>query len=177
MVVRKPLYGIPEAGTHWWATYNKHHQDKLGMQTSSYDPCLLITTTKEAFGLVGMQTDDTLILGDEKFAEKEDGELKRAELTAKPTDVLSSEMPLISNGGILRSEGENILLRQKGQGQKIKQVDPESPDRTTEYRKQRARGAYLATTCQPEACCDLSMAAQHQNPSDAEISDLNKRLQ
>jgi hypothetical protein len=62
IIVRKPLYGIPEAGTHWWATYYKHHKEKLLMTTSSYDPCLLITTKKEAFGVVGMQTDDTLFL-------------------------------------------------------------------------------------------------------------------
>ncbi|KAI0994535.1 hypothetical protein K3495_g13645 [Podosphaera aphanis] len=43
MVVRKPLYGIPEAGTHWWATYHKHHRENLGMEPSTYDPCLLIT--------------------------------------------------------------------------------------------------------------------------------------
>ena len=25
MVVLKPPYGIAEAGTHWWATYSRHH--------------------------------------------------------------------------------------------------------------------------------------------------------
>ena len=25
MIVRRPLYGIPEAGTHWWAIYHKHY--------------------------------------------------------------------------------------------------------------------------------------------------------
>ncbi|KAI0994429.1 hypothetical protein K3495_g13753 [Podosphaera aphanis] len=54
MVVRKPLYGIPEAGTHWWATYNKHHREKLGMESSTYDPCLLITKHIGLFGIVGV---------------------------------------------------------------------------------------------------------------------------
>lgn len=177
MVVRKPLYGIPEAGTHWWATYNKHHREKLGMQTSSYDPCLLITTTKDAFGIVGMQTDDTLILGDDNFARIEDEELHKAKLSAKPTEALSYETPLIFNGGILRTEGDDIILAQKGQGKKIRPVDPKADTRTADYREQRARGAYLATTCQPEALFDLSVAAQHQEPSDAEIAILNKRLE
>jgi len=26
MVVLKPLYGIAEAGTYWWATYSKYHK-------------------------------------------------------------------------------------------------------------------------------------------------------
>ena len=64
MVVLKPLYGVAEAGTHWWATYFKHHREKLHMTTSTYDLCLLITTTKERFAIVGMQTDDTLGLLD-----------------------------------------------------------------------------------------------------------------
>jgi hypothetical protein len=29
--VIKPLYGIAEAGVHWWATYHKHHCENLGM--------------------------------------------------------------------------------------------------------------------------------------------------
>ncbi|KAI0995534.1 hypothetical protein K3495_g12645, partial [Podosphaera aphanis] len=45
-----------------------------------------------------------------------------------------------------------------------------------EYRAQRARGAYIASVCQPEACFDLSSAAQHQNPSQINIEALNKRL-
>jgi hypothetical protein len=28
MIVRKPLYGIPEPGTHWRATYPKHLKKK-----------------------------------------------------------------------------------------------------------------------------------------------------
>jgi hypothetical protein len=41
--VMKPLYGIAEAGLHWFATYIRHHQEKLAMASSAYDPCLLIT--------------------------------------------------------------------------------------------------------------------------------------
>jgi hypothetical protein len=63
MRVVKPLYGIAEAGVHWWNTYHKHHREKLHMQTSTFDPCLLISTGgKDDFAIVGMQTDDTLLL-------------------------------------------------------------------------------------------------------------------
>ncbi|KAI1003566.1 hypothetical protein K3495_g4640 [Podosphaera aphanis] len=69
MVVLKALCGIPEAGTHWWTTYMDHHMKELGMKPSNYDPCLLIEN-KNLFGLVGMQTDDTSILGEIGFSEK-----------------------------------------------------------------------------------------------------------
>jgi hypothetical protein len=55
MVVVKSLYSIAEAGTHWWATYSNHHKIKLSMETSTYDPCLLISTSdSEGFGIVGI---------------------------------------------------------------------------------------------------------------------------
>ncbi len=179
MIILKPLYGIPEAGTHWWATYHKHHKKKLHMMTSSYDPCLLLTTSKEAFGIVAMQTDDTLILGDKVFIRKEDVELKKAKLTAKPAEKLSYDNPLMFNGCTIRLNELDINVTQKQQGNKIKLVDMNAPqeERNQQYKEQRARGAYIATICQPEASYDLSIAAQHQDPTDAEINALNKRLQ
>ena len=42
--------------------------------------------------------------------------------------------------------------------------------------EQRARGAYIATVCQPEAAFDLSTAAQYQEPGRDEIRALNTRL-
>ena len=101
MVVLRPLYGIPEAGTHWWATYHNHHKEKLSMTTSTYDPCFLITTGKEAFRIVGIQTDDTLILASEEFLALEDRELSKANFLAKPKEALTPEDPLIFNGYVL----------------------------------------------------------------------------
>jgi hypothetical protein len=48
------------------------------MTTLSYDPCLLITTKKEAFRVVGMQIDNTLFLASDEFAALEDSELQKA---------------------------------------------------------------------------------------------------
>jgi hypothetical protein len=84
------------------------------METSLYDLCLLITTSKDAFRVVGMQTDDTLILGDNNFVKLKQDELEKAKLSAKPVDTLSYDTPLIFNGGILRTEGDDIILVQKG---------------------------------------------------------------
>ena len=55
-------------------------------------------------------------------------------------------------------------------------MDPKLTTRKDQYREQRARGAYIAMICQPEATFDLSMAAQHQEPTDADIAALNKRI-
>ncbi|KAI0996915.1 hypothetical protein K3495_g11268 [Podosphaera aphanis] len=173
----KPLYGIPEAGTHWFKTYHKHHTEKLSLETSIFDPCLLITNSvTKSFGIVGMQTDDTLFLGDEEFAKSENEELIKASFKAKPVETLSQETPLIFNGGKLIKDVRNIIFIQKGQGSRIELVDPKSSSYRQDFLVQRARGAYLSTICQPEAAFDLSVAAQHQNPSAENIDQLNKYL-
>ena len=65
--VIRPLYGIPEAGNHWFKTYHTHHAKKLNMDQSTYDPCLLHMndSTTAAFGIIGL---DTLILANPSFA-------------------------------------------------------------------------------------------------------------
>jgi hypothetical protein len=50
-------------------------------------------------------------------------------------------------------------LRQKEQGKKLKTVNSKAEDAQYKYREQRARGAYIATICQPKATFDLSVIA------------------
>ena len=94
MKVIKPLYGIPEAGAHWFNTYHTHHINKLSMMESTYDSCLLYTDGNDkGFGVVGLQTDDTLILANDIFAAAEEKELKEAKLLAKDREKLTSTPP------------------------------------------------------------------------------------
>ncbi|KAI0994966.1 hypothetical protein K3495_g13214, partial [Podosphaera aphanis] len=84
--------------------------------------------------------------------------------------------PTLLHGGTLSlSKSGGINLQSKGQAKNIKLVD-DKREGQPEYRAQRARGAYIASLCQPEACFDLSVAAQQQNPAVKEIEALNKRL-
>lgn len=146
------------------------------MVPSSYDECLLHTNREDSFGVVGMQTDDTLILGDDAFIQREDTELRRAGLQAKPVIELSPENPLEFNGCTLSMYDDHIRLTQKGQGKKLELVDLASRTKFEDYRQQRARGAYISSICQPEAAFDLCTAAQHQEPSYEEIKMLNSRV-
>src|ERR1700721_3447884 len=93
------------------------------MSMSLYNLCLLIIITKGMVGAIRMQTDNTIILSDDKFAELEENKLKKAKLIAKPKEKLTSDTLLLFNSYILSLEGKNIHLRQKGQGKKIQLVD------------------------------------------------------
>ncbi|KAM4064454.1 cwf18 domain containing protein [Hirsutella rhossiliensis] len=162
--VIKPLYGIAEAGVHWFRTYQQHHLEKLDMSTSTYDSCLLISNTgPDTLGIVGMQTDDTLILGTNNFSTREEEELQKAEFRSKPKTDITYGTTVDFNGARLTS--------------KMTTIDPKAIDRHQRYVEERARASYIASIAQPEASFDVSVAAQVQTPEDKDYAILNKRLQ
>ncbi|KJZ69915.1 hypothetical protein HIM_10700 [Hirsutella minnesotensis 3608] len=177
--VIKPLYGIAEAGVHWFRTYQQHHLKNLDMSTSTYDSCLLITNTgPNTFGIVGMQTDDTLMLGTDSFSAREEEKLEEAQFRAKPKTSMTPGTTVDFNGAKLTLlDIGSLSLQQKGQAAKIATIDPKAFDHSQRYVEQRARGSYIASICQPEASFDVSIAAQAQTPDDNDCKALNKRLQ
>ena len=184
--VLKPLYGVPEAGNHWFKTYHSHHVQQLHMDQSTYDPCLL--QSNKPFGIVGLQTDDTLFLADKTFAEAEQNELRKAKFMAKEREQLTVDTPLKFNGGLIQLVSDGITLTQERQCKNLSPISTKLATSTgsrgatrtltpkDQYIAQRARGAYIASVCQPEASFDLSFAAQVINPSEGDAKDLNKRL-
>ena len=102
-------------------------------------------------------------------------------------------MPIKFNGGQIKLDNSDnsILLTQERQCQNLrlvalkKAIDitssrgevRQSVTPKDQYIAQRARGAYIATVCQPEAAFDLSFAAQVVNPKEENAKQLNKRLQ
>ena len=189
--VVKPLYGIPEAGNHWFKTYHKFHKEKLKMTCSTYDACLLHCNNKnDGFGIIAMQTDDTLMLADDRFAKREEHEIEAASILCKPRQQLTPSTPLKFNGAIISEDGQGITLTQERTLKRIQLINDQPIDIVSsrgklrkdvstyeQYVSQRALGAYAASMSQPEAAFDLSYAAQTTSPEKADIDALNKRLQ
>jgi hypothetical protein len=75
-----------------------------------------------------MQTDNTLILRSKEFDTIEKEELTKAKFSAKPKELLFPETLLIFNGCILTQKEEDIELRQKKQGKKLKTVNSKAKD-------------------------------------------------
>lgn len=194
--VLKPLYGIPESGNHWFMTYHNFFEKDCGMQISTFDPCLLYagTPNDESFGVLGLQVDDTLFVAGTKFAAVEEEQLKKAGFLAKPREELSADKPMKFNGGfITKHKDGSILLNQQNQCENLSLITDKSKDLTSargevrslvsprdQYVAQRARGAYVATVCQPEASFDYSFAAQNFEPGEEgekkAVKLLNKRI-
>ncbi|XP_044716542.1 polyprotein [Hirsutella rhossiliensis] len=126
------------------------------METSSFDPCLLITANniadKDLFGIAALQTDDTFIVGTDAFLKIEEKELC---FKAKPKrfSKKAEGQAQTSRRSIFRHQvGIRIMLL-------------------------NAPGAYIASICQPEATYDCSVAAQAQEPVNTDFKALNKRIE
>ena len=158
------------------------------MNQSTYDPCLLYSN--KPFGVVGLQTDDTLFLADQDFAKQEQIQLQKAGFMAKDREQLQQGKDLKFNGAVVHIEDTNITLTQARQCQNLQQVVKTEATTTSsrgatrkglttkeQYVAQRARGAYIASVCQPEAAFDLSVAAQAKEPTETDIKALNTRIQ
>jgi len=189
--VLKPLYGIPEAGNHWFNTYHRYHTDDLRLTQSTFDPCLLFTDSPVGFAIIRLQTDDTLFLTDTKFAIHEEKELQKIKFMAKNREKLTHLSALSFNGGKIKLEPDNVItLTQERQYRNLNPVNVKPVDLTSSRGKirtavtpkdqfiaQRARGSYIASVCQPEATFNLSFAAQVINLTEEDAKHLNKRLQ
>ena len=62
---------------------------------------MLYYTKDNQFGIVGLQTDDTLFLANSKFADAKESNLQKAHFLAKEREVLSKNKPLKFNGGLI----------------------------------------------------------------------------
>ncbi|EED20822.1 hypothetical protein TSTA_040160 [Talaromyces stipitatus ATCC 10500] len=146
---------------------------QLAMETSTYDPCLLhYRDPKQGFGIIGMQTDDTLIVADEAFAIREEEQIKRANILCKPREQLITSKPLRFNGAVITEDAQDHpsdIVNSRGKIRKNASL-------YEQYVAQRALGAYIASVSQPEASFDLSFAAQATQPDEEDIKALNKRL-
>jgi hypothetical protein len=106
--VVKPLYGVPEAGNHWFKTYYSHYLNELAIEQSTYDPCLLYSNYP--FSIVSLQTDDTLFVGDDDFAKVEHLKLQEANFLAKERKRLITDYNLKFNRGIICTDSTGITL-------------------------------------------------------------------
>ena len=198
----KPLYGVSETGVHWFNIYHKHHIEKLAMQQSTYDSCLLYTN-KKGFGIVKLQIDDTLILKNETFANAENFHLHEIKFFAKDRDQFIFQHPIKFNDVHIKQEKSQFFFQENSQEnsqtfylnqerlcKNLRLIESKPSDLTSardvirksvafenQYVTQRARGAYIATLNQFEATFDFSFAAQVINPQKNDAKRLNKRIQ
>jgi hypothetical protein len=75
------------------------------------------------FSITGIQTDDILIICSSEFFAKEEEKIKKAAFRAKPKARLAKGFPMKFNEARLTLESDQLYLRPKSQGKKLKLVD------------------------------------------------------
>lgn len=108
--IERPLYGIPEAGLHWFRTYHNHHCKKLQLHAATHDTCFLFSqhgmsqdsiSSQLPRGFTCLQTDDTATVGNAEF-------IKIEESFSSTFDCKKATH--LSNGGKIQFNGANIHL-------------------------------------------------------------------
>jgi len=64
-----------------------------------YNPCLLYSN--KPFGIVSLQTNNTLFLADNTFIEAKQSELYKAKFIAKEREQLTANIPVKFNRGLI----------------------------------------------------------------------------
>ena len=80
------------------------------MTTSIFDPYFLIITTETPFGIVGIQTNNIIILGDNQFLALKEDELVKVNLIVKLKEKLNLITLLLFNRYILSLNEDSITL-------------------------------------------------------------------
>ena len=109
--VVKLLYSIAKVENYCFATYLNHYKEKLSIEMSFYDLCLLITKADdENFGIAGLQTDNTFNIGIKAFMNKEEVEITEAKFKAKSQIILETGASRNFNGCRMTIEAESIMI-------------------------------------------------------------------
>lgn len=67
LLALKPLYGIPESGLHWFATYQKYHDKELETSATTVDQCVLYLHYDDHLdGLIVLQVGHSFGFGSER---------------------------------------------------------------------------------------------------------------
>jgi hypothetical protein len=93
------LYRVSEARNHWFKTYYAYYVKNLNITQLTYNPCLLYSN--KLFGIVGLQTDNTLFLIDKTFTDIKKNKLYKTKFIAKEQKRLTTVTPLKFNGAII----------------------------------------------------------------------------
>ena len=81
------------------------------MTTFIFNPCFLIITMGTSFRIIGIQTNNIIILRDDQFSALKEDELVKVNLITKPKKKLNLITLLFFNGCILSLNKDSITLR------------------------------------------------------------------
>jgi hypothetical protein len=160
LLARKPLYGVPESGLHWFLTYQGHHKNELDMKVSKADSCLLYRRTavdggkEETDGITILQVDDSFGHGSVSFLAREEIASKRFD--CKPRLLFEVNTTARFNGSTLVRAAHGYSMHQRDKLDKIRR-----PETQKDLVSVRAALQYIAGCTRPDvaSCVQLLSSA------------------
>lgn len=108
----KPLYGIPEAGLHWYLTYCAHHKEKHCMTQRKINPCVFFKpdSPNSVPTTIMLRIDDSLGCGSNAFLTLEDREIRQ--FLSEPREIFNSGKTIRFNGFQFSKRCETLVIKQ-----------------------------------------------------------------
>lgn len=123
LLFERPLYGINEAGLHWYRIYHTHYREKLSLSPAIHDPCFLYISLRMSpdfsnrslpRGFTCLQTDDMASAGNESFFSRASKMASRfvVRFHCKPTKVLENVGSITFKGVLISIDIGNYSIAQ-----------------------------------------------------------------
>lgn len=170
LLVKKPLYGIPESGLHWFLTYQSHYKQMLKMHETRGDKCMLYRHTEKFLdGLTILQVDDSFGHGSATFLDDEERESNK--FKCKPRDVILPGNSVQFNGVTIYSARPNHY----GIHQSDKMRSLQIPTNNQQLSSTRAQIQYIASCTRPDLSSSVQlMAAEMKDDSPTTYKKMEK---
>ncbi len=170
LLVRKPLYGIPESGLHWFLSFQGQHIKHLHMVPTKMDPCILSSRSNgEIDGICALQVDDVFGYGTDAFLDKEDKVISK--FKSKPRKILNPGEKIVFNGTTVKFEKDKSYRL----CQKEKLQDLTNATTPTEFHSTRAKLQYIGVMSRPDICAQTQLLSNGtSDPSNEDYKKLNK---
>lgn len=112
------LYGLLEAGVHWFRTYYRFQFECLRMNLADHDLCLLfflrlLESSSSSRGMTVLQTDDTLTITNTLFLQNDEKAYER--FLSKPLHVTQHKIPFFFNSLQITVRASSISLNEVSQ--------------------------------------------------------------
>jgi hypothetical protein len=174
----KSFYGTKEAGTYWSAAYSGDWKQKVGVTSSTLDPCFMTATCNQAkdapHGIAAILVDDTLITGNKHFAKAE--ELMHSNYNMRQTQTVTNGSQ-INFGGVQIGQDPDGTLRisEEAYIENLSNIKADLHNDIASVRTARGKVSWIATWTRPDAAFAMKLLSHEATKSCNDLNDYFKK--
>jgi hypothetical protein len=150
----KPLYGTKEAEKYWNEDYSRDWKQKVGVTSSTLDPCFMTETCNQAretpHGIAAILMDDTLMTDNKHFAKAEERRHSNYDMGQTLTVTIGSQNKF---GGVQigRDPDGTLRISQQAYIESLSNTKADLHNDIDSVRTARGKVSWIATWTRPDA--------------------------